>query len=81
MDAWFSDQRLAVARSAPVRWVLGRPERLQDVFTPAAGAPDFAIGGFETCRFMGALHAVARGREVHVFQLWPIRSFRPRSGL
>jgi len=67
MDAWFSDQRLAVARSAPVRWVLGRPEGLQDVFTPAAGVPDFAAGGFEACRLMGALHAAARGREVHVF--------------
>ena len=30
MDAWFSEQRLAVGRPTPVRWALGRPERLQE---------------------------------------------------
>lgn len=66
LEAWFYDQQLTVVRRIPVRWILGKPEKIQDAFKAGGGAPDFAIAGFAACRLLGALHTVEPRVEIHV---------------
>jgi len=62
--AWRGAAESAVVHATPVRWLLGRPTRLEDVFDP--GKMRYAVTGFEACRRLGVLHANSKRTEVYV---------------
>jgi len=62
--AWRGAAESAVVHAMPVRWMLGRPPRVEDVFD--MGTMRYAITGFEACRRLGMLHANSKRTEVYV---------------
>jgi hypothetical protein len=62
--AWRGATESAVVHATPVRWLLGRPSRVEDVFD--MGRMRYAITGFEACRRLGFLHANSKRTEVYV---------------
>jgi hypothetical protein len=64
LGAWRGAAETAAIRRVPVRWLLGRPRRVEDVFTTSK--MHYAITGFEACRRRGFLHANSKRTEVYV---------------
>jgi hypothetical protein len=67
IDMWFHDERSRCSRRMPVRWIFGEPKSLEQVFSKKDAPSDFAICGFEACRYLGVLHAPVANREVYFF--------------
>lgn len=68
LDLWRAEEEIDRREEIPVRWMMGRPRNLADVFgQDPQGQPEVVVGGFEACLMLGLLHArVPYLPEVHV---------------
>jgi hypothetical protein len=65
VDMWFHDASSRSSRRMPARWIFGEPTSLEQVFSKKGAPSNFAVCGFEACRFLGILHAPVMNREVY----------------